>query len=201
MKVPLVVWNLTHSHDPPPTTFIVQIARSSIWPVAGGAVEAAPAPANPTVAVMASPAANAATHRNVSSSHRRRGPPFCQRSPGVSMHQILAGRGESCPLKAELRQHDVDRESGAPNRCNRVSVEYATGQSASQISDLFEGASSWAGIDQGLEVPARRDPGDRDGHAVNEQGSAYLRRETRLMEYVERPLLSSGEPVYQDLSL
>ena len=57
------------------------------------------------------------------------------------------------------------------------------------------------GTGQDLEVPARRDPGDREGHAVNEQGPAYLRRETRLMEYVERPLLGSGEPVNQDVSL
>jgi hypothetical protein len=96
-----------------PTTdhLIVQIARLSIWPVAQDPAEAAPAPANPTLAVMASPAPNAATRRNMSSSYRRRRPPSRQRSPGVIVHQIGAGGGESCPLTAKLCRHDADRES------------------------------------------------------------------------------------------
>src|ERR1700677_503256 len=88
-----------------------------------------------------------------------------------------------------------------PDRRNKVSLEHAIAQAAFQTSNLCRRAPCWARTDQWLEVPARRDPRDRDGHAVNEQGPAYLRRETRLMEYVERPLLGSGEPVDQDLSL
>ena len=61
--------------------------------------------------------------------------------------------------------------------------------------------SSLRGKDQRLEVPARSDPWGRDGHAVNEQRPAYLRRQARLMKYVERPLLGSGESVDKEFSL
>ena len=74
-------------------------------------------------------------------------------------------------------------------------------QSASQISDLFRRGAEVGGTDQGLEIPTRSDPRGRDCHAVNKQRPAYLRRETRLMEHVECPLLGSGESVDQDLSL
>ena len=67
---------------------------------------------------------------------------------------------------------------GTPDRATGSRWSTREGSLIPKSQTCSEGAPSWAGRDQGLEVPARRDPGDRDGHAVNEQGPAYLRRET-----------------------
>jgi hypothetical protein len=90
----------------------------------------------------------------------------------MSVKVVRGGAGNDHVLEDEP---PCSTEQGTPIGATEARVEHATGLSASQISDCFRRGAGLGGSRSGLKVPARRDPGDRDGHAVNEQGPAYLR--------------------------